>query len=240
MRRMFFLAITAVLVLSGVAPAADWPMFRGPDGDGMSRETGINKDWNQKPPKMLWQTPMGDDGYAGPSVALGKVFIIDHRGENDILRALDIRTGKTVWQYAYRDAAAAQFGWSHSTPTYNSGKVYALGRKGLLNCVDAKTGKKLWSRDLLNEFKGVMPVQYFTWSPFVDGNNVITCPGGPNAAVVALDKTTGRTIWSGGGSDESGYCAPQKATINGKAQYVIFAASSVMGVDPDTGKQIWS
>ncbi|MCL4500068.1 MAG: PQQ-binding-like beta-propeller repeat protein [Chloroflexi bacterium] len=241
MKRMVFLALVAMLILTGVmAYAADWPVFRGPNGDGISTETGINKSWNQKPPKKLWETDMHDNGYAGPSVAGGKVFIIDHRGDSDILRAIDITTGELAWQYAYKDASKDNFGFARSTPAVDSGRVYTLSRLGTVNCLDAKTGKKICSRNICKDFNGKKPNWDYAMSPFIDGNKIILVPGGPDACVVALDKTTGRTIWQGGGSDEPGYCTPQKATINGKQQYVIFAANSLMGVAPDTGKQLWS
>ena len=241
MRRAFFFVTVAVLTLAGAAAyAGDWPIFRGPNGDGISTETGINKDWNSKPPKMLWQTDMHDNGYAGAAVASGKVFIIAHRSDSDVVRAINLATGKLVWQYAYKDASKDAFGFARSTPSIANGRVYTLSRLGTVNCLDAKSGKKIWSRNICTDFKGKKPVWDYSMSPLVDGNKVILVPGGLDACVVALDKTTGRTIWQGGGSDEPGYCTPQKVTINGKPQYLIFAANSLMGVDPNTGKELWS
>ena len=91
-------SLLIVILLLTAAFAADWPHFRGPQADGISRETGINKDWNNRPPAQLWSVPMGDNGYAGPSAAAGKVFIIDHDKDNnkDIVRALDLATGNPV------------------------------------------------------------------------------------------------------------------------------------------------
>ncbi len=237
--------VTSFVILIGVwlsiaACASDWPQFRGPSANGISPDKGINKNWGQKPPKMLWQTPMGDDGYAGPSVAGGKVFIIDHKGkESDVVRAVDITTGKDVWHYSYPDTQGPNYGFSRATPAIDAGKVYVFGRMGLLTCLDAKTGKKVWSRDTFADFKGKKPGWLYAMSPVVDGNQVIVSPGGPDAGMVALNKVNGSTIWQGGGSDISAYATPIIATINGKRQYVVFTGVSMIGVDSKTGAVLW-
>lgn len=240
MRRTMLFALVLAICLPVAVCAADWAQFRGPNADGISPEKGIGKDWKQKPPKMLWKVAMSDDGYAGPSVAGGKVFIIDHTNGQDVVRAIDLGTGKAVWKYAYSDTDAPNYGYSRATPTVSAGRVYAHGRMGLLNCLDAKTGRKLWSRDLFTEFNGKKPTWLYAGSPVIDGNKVIMCPGGSNASMVALDKATGKTIWQGGGSDIPGYATPVIATIGGVRQYVVFTGVSVISVDAATGKLLWS
>ncbi|MBI2842526.1 MAG: PQQ-binding-like beta-propeller repeat protein [Armatimonadetes bacterium] len=241
MHRLAILLVLAVLCLSpGIVRGADWPQFRGPNADGISPEKLANKNWKQNPPKVLWKIPLGDDGYAGPSVAAGKLFIIDHKGNQDIVRAIDIKTGKDVWQFAYEDGEKPNYGFSRATPVINGNKVYALGRLGVLNCLDVKTGKKLWSRNICKEFDGKKPGWEYAMSPLVDGNKLILCPGGPNASVVALDKNTGKTIWKGGGSDVPGYATPVPLMTGGKKQYVTFTAVSLIGVDANDGTLLWS
>jgi outer membrane protein assembly factor BamB len=239
LRRLLIIAIVAAVLLSSAAFAADWPQFRGPSSNGISAEKGIAKTWNQAAPKMLWKTPLTDNGYAGPSVAGGKVFIIDHKGGQDIVRALDVKTGKEVWKYNYPDAEGDNYGFSRATPTVSGGRVYTIGRMGVVSCLDAKTGAKIWSRDTLADFKGNKPQWNYAMSPVIDGNKVIVCPGGPDASVVALDKTTGKTIWQGGGSDLPGYSTPVIATIDGKKQYVVLTGVSLIGVDAATGTLLW-
>ena len=236
------LALAALLstTLCATLSASDWPQFRGPNANGISTEKGINKTWNQMPPKLLWKTPMSDGGYAGPSIASGKLFILDHKDNQDIVRAIDIKTGVDVWTYAYPDADPANHGFSQATPTVSGGRVYTLGRMGLLNCLDAKSGKPLWSRNIFTDFKGTMPNWNYAMSVVIDGNKAVVCPGGAGAAVVALDKTTGKTIWQGGGSRVMDYSTPVVATINGKRQYVVISKTDLIGVDPDTGTDLWS
>ena len=240
MRRVLpLVGLLIVLLASKFAGAAEWPQFLGPSRNGFSPEKVVNRAWNRRAPKLLWKISMGDQGYAGPSVAAGSVFILDHQGDEDIVRALDIRTGKPRWEYRYRDARNNNYGFSRSTPTAARGKVYTISRLGQVTCLNAKTGKKVWSRNLTADFGGMKPNWDYSMSALVDGNNVIVCPGGRNAAVAALNADTGRTVWQGGGSDIPGYATPVAATLNGVRQYVVFTGKSMLGVNAGSGKLIW-
>jgi len=233
------LIVAALLALSTVVYASDWPQFRGPHANGISGET-INKDWQRQAPHKLWQVALTDRGYAGPSVALGKVFIIDHQGDKDIVRALDVNTGKDVWRYPYSDAASDNYGFARSTPTVDGNHVYTLSRQGQLLCLDAASGHKIWGRNIIADFHGKLPTWCLAGSPLIDENKVIVCPGGPDASVVALDKQNGHTLWKGGGSDAPGYATPLIATLNSTRQYVIFTAHSLLGLAPANGQTLWS
>lgn len=228
-----------LLVSCSLSLAADWPNFLGPDHNGVSPETGFNKDWQNKPPRVLWQTPLGDGGFAGPSVADGKVFIIDHSGDRDILKALDLETGRPLWQQYYPDTAKSNYGFARSTPSYSDGKVYAAGRLGQLVCCDAATGKGLWGKNLLRDFGGRNPQWDYAGSPLIDGDKLVVCTGAADGNVLALNKNTGETIWTGGNGDTAGYATPVKAQILGRDQYVVFAADSVEGVDAESGRLLW-
>ncbi len=236
-----FLVMLAIAGLgAALALAADWPQFRGPHADGMAPETGINKDWTAKPPKTLWTAPLTDGGYAGPSVADGKVFIIDHQGAQDVVRALDLNTGAELWRFAYDDAKGPNYGFSRATPTYDGGRLYTLGRFGLLNCLDAKTGQLRWSHNLMTDFGGQLPSWYYAMSPVIDGNALILCPGGAKGVLVALNKLTGETLWQNGGNYNASYATPVIATIEGKKQYLVFAQRNLISADAETGAPLWS
>lgn len=222
-----------------VQGGSDWPQFRGPKGTGISPETGINKNWSAKPPKLLWTADMHDGGYAGPSCAEGLVFIIDHQGSQDVVRAIGLADGKDRWTYKYDSPAQDNYGYARSTPSYSEGKLYTVSQLGLVNCLDAKSGKPIWSRNVQSDFGGKMPGWNYAGSPLVDGNKVILTPGGQNAGMVALDKNTGKTIWQGGSNAVPGYSTPNLATINGVKQYVVMYAKGVMGVDAASGKLLW-
>ncbi len=227
------------LCLPLVVFAADWPQFRGPQASGIAPDQGINKNWAQRPPQKLWEVALGDDGYAGPAVAGGKVYIIDHQGAQDVVRALDLATGQEIWRFSYADTAEENNGFARSTPLISEGKVYTFSRLGSIHCLDAETGAKLWSRNIQTDFGGQKPGHEYCMSPIVDGHRLILCPGGNNAAVVALDKNTGQTIWAGGGSDIPGYATPVVAEILGAKQYVVFTGVSLIGVAVDSGQLLW-
>ncbi|MBI3944869.1 MAG: PQQ-binding-like beta-propeller repeat protein [Armatimonadetes bacterium] len=237
-RRIGMLVVLGLAVPAGVF-AADWARFRGPQADGISAERGINKAWGKKPPRTAWKVAMSDQGHAGPAVAAGRVYIVDHQGTNDVVRALDLRTGKDVWRFSYPDPQPSNYGFARCTPTVTGGRVYTLSRFGLVHCLDAKTGKKIWSQDLVRAFRGKPPTWLYSASVLVDGNRVVVCPGGPGPAIVALDRSTGKVLWKGGGSDIAGYGMLAVATIGGKRQYVAFTGKSLIGVDPASGKTLW-
>ncbi|NPV47921.1 MAG: PQQ-binding-like beta-propeller repeat protein [Armatimonadetes bacterium] len=236
--------LTAVLLMGGLllanmGQAADWPRFGGPKGDFMAPDTGINQDWANRPPRVLWQTAMSDDGYAGPAVAGGKVYIIDHRGAQDVVRAIDLTTGQDVWTFVYDDPGDPNYGFARSTPCIDEGLVYTLSRNGLLHALDAANGTRLWSRDLRADFQGQKPQWDYTASPIVDGDRLVVVAGGPEASVVTLNKKTGETIWAGGGTFETGYATPVIATINEVKQYIVFTAKALTGVSAADGALLW-
>ncbi len=238
-----FLSLSLALAFFSAAVASDWPNFRGSQYDGFSDEKLPNKDWKTKPPKELWRIPMGDNGYAGPSVATGKLFIIDHKDARDVVRALDVKSGQKVWNYDYDDTDKEQgYGFAHSTPTYDAGRVYTLSALGMLHCLKADDGTLVWKCDIKAKYGGHWRGTNWGYagSPLIDGDKLIVCPGGIGASVVALDKNTGNEIWKGGGDDPPGYGTPVKATIGDKPQYVIFSGLAAMGVDADKGTKLWS
>jgi len=237
--RIWCRSVVLTALLTVTTFAADWPQFLGPNADGISPITGINKNWNDTPPGQLWRVAMSDDGYAGPSVASGRLFITDRNGDNAVVKAFNLKSGQLLWQYAYADPGRPNYGYARSTPVVDGNKVYTLSRSGLVNCLNVADGSKLWSRDIRADFSGKPPTWQYSNSLKIDGNLVLVQPGGENAAVAALDKTTGATIWAGGGSDRPGYATPVVAQLSGKKQYVIFTGANVMGLDPQTGSPLW-
>ncbi len=230
--------IVACAVASWTAWAADWPQFLGPEANGIAPDTGINKDWQAKPPAELWRMELSDDGYAGPSVAGGFLFIIDRKGNQDVVRAMDLNTGNQAWAYAYDDPGGANYGYARSTPVFSEGRLYTLSRNALLHCLDAETGEVIWAIDLRTEFGGQKPTWDYAISPLIDGEKIIVCPGGQTGCA-ALNKETGETIWTGGNGGPPGYATPVAAELGGLRQYVIFAGKELYGVDAETGRSLW-
>ena len=239
MRRLARLACVVWVSAVSVALADDWPQFRGPDADGISPETGINKDWAAKAPKELWKVELGDQGYGGPAVANGKVFIVDHSGNQDIVRALDFENGEEVWRYAYDESGGPNYGFNRATPTIVDGLVYTVSMKGVVNCLSEEDGKLVWTKSLVADFGGRSPTWGFASSAVVDDGKLILCPGGDGSSVVAVDCKTGELIWKSG-TDKPGYSTPVIATINDARQYLIFSASSINGYAAEDGKKLWT
>jgi outer membrane protein assembly factor BamB len=230
----------AVVAALPEAPAGDgWPSFRGPNRNGISSETGINKNWAAKAPRLLWQKPLSDDGYAGPACAMGMVFIVDHQGQNDIVRAWRLNDGGEVWTYSYPDASSSNYGFSRSTPAVANGMVYVVSRLGKVICLDAKTGRPVWQRDMVGEMGGQKPNWDYAGSPIVDGDRVVVTPGAADAGIAVLNAKTGATILKGS-SGVPGYSTPVVATIGGVKQYVAFLGKKICGIDHATGKELWA
>jgi outer membrane protein assembly factor BamB len=228
------------------APAAtsrgnstEWPRFQGPYGNSLAPAQEFGTNWNSQPPRKLWEVPMGDNGFAGPASAGGKVYILDHQGQEDVVRCLDLNSGTEAWTYRYAEGGGDNYGFSRATPCVSGGKVYTISRSGLVNCLNASSGQKIWSKSLASDLGGKAPQWLYAPSPIVDGNALIVVPGGGQGAVAALNKDTGSVIWQGGGSEACSYATPVPATIGGTKQYVIFGAKALFGVRASDGKQLW-
>ncbi|MFW6107895.1 MAG: PQQ-binding-like beta-propeller repeat protein [bacterium] len=240
MRKALLVVVTvAALALCAYGLAASWPYWRGPNKDGVSPETGFAGTWKEDAPEKLWQVAMHDGGYAVPSVADGKVLIIDHKGAEDIVRAIDLKTGKDVWAFSYPDSPRSNYGFARAAPVVDDGKVYTVSRLGLVHCLTLEDGEKQWAVNMKKEFGGRPPTWQYTASALIDGGWAIVVPGGKDACVAALHKETGKAIWAGGGSDKPGYATPVAATIDDVKQYVVFTAKNLIGVRAKDGKLLW-
>jgi len=204
----------------------------------MSAEKGINKDWKAKPPREIWRLDLANKGYSGPSVAEGKVFIIDRNGNQDVVRALALANGKQVWEFAYPEETGDNYGFARATPVYDGGRLYTLSAGGKVHCLNAADGKPIWNAHLQQQMGGRLPEWHYSMSVLVDGDVAVVCPGASGGSVVALNKADGRKIWSGG-SDIAGYATPVSATLQNVKQYVIFGGTSLFGLEASSGKPLW-
>lgn len=250
-RRFFTTGIALGLTASAfaaaaVALAADWPQFRGPDRTGVSKETGLLKSWPAEGPKLLWKAENLGEGHAAPSVAKGRIYGMGLRGEDEVVWALDERTGKEVW--GTRIAAGTslegrQGGYgSRATPTIDDDRLYTIGVAGDLVCLNLADGKLVWQKNLVSDFGGRVPTWGYSESPLVDGNNVIATPGGGSATLVALNKRTGEVAWKAQvpGGNRVAYSSALAADIAGQRQYIQFLAGGVVGVSARDGKHLWT
>lgn len=219
--------------------AQGWPHFGGPSSDFTIPGTLPSVDWSNTPPACVWRTPLTDKGYACPSVADGTVFIVDHNGSNDLVRAFALADGRELWRFAYPDTAIPANGFARAAPTWDEGRLYTLSRLGHLHCLDARTGQVVWQKHFIRDFGGQRPNHSFCAPPLVRESRLFLCTGGTNGCVVALDKRTGAPLWRGGTSDAPGHAIPVSAHLGGRDTLLCFSASALLALDPATGASFW-
>jgi outer membrane protein assembly factor BamB len=231
-----FFAALAVPVHAG-----DWPQWRGPSRDGISRETGLLSSWPKDGPKVAWKSTGLGEGYSGFSVSQGRIFTQGQRPGQEYVIALDTSTGKEIWEtvttsHVYEEGHGDG---PRGTPTIDGDRLYAEAADGTLVCLEAATGKKIWSVNFVENFGGHIPHWGYSESPLVDGNNLIVTPGGSQATVAALDKATGKAVWKSAQGDGAAYSSPIEAQTGDVRQFIVFTARGVMGVRASNGDFLW-
>jgi outer membrane protein assembly factor BamB len=219
---------------------ATWPQWRGVNRDGISKETGLLKEWPAEGPPLVWKATGAGRGYSSFSVANGRLYTMGLRGDREFIVAFDVATGKEVWATPHGSAAFRndRGDGPRGTPTIDGDRVYVLGGNGDLSVLEAKTGKILWSKNVLKEFGGSNIRWGISESPLVLGNKLLVNAGGPGASIVALNKTNGSVLWKSQ-SDEAGYSSAIPFEVNGGTQVVFFTAERAVGLDPNNGKLLW-
>jgi len=244
--------ISAVLVATTVAAPrftsiapTDSPQFRGMDRTGISKETGLLKSWPAGGPKLVWSAKGCGDAHATPSIVGNRIYGMGLRGDDEVIWAKDVKTGKDIWSTPIAKAIrldAPQGGnGSRSTPTVEGNRMYSIGVAGDVICQDTATGAIVWRRHLVKEFGGRVPTWGYSESVLIDGNNVIVTPGGAKS-IVALNKKTGEQVWVSNvpGRNDASYSSAILADVTGSRQIIQFLAGSVVGVDAASGKFLWN
>ncbi|MDD4019088.1 MAG: PQQ-like beta-propeller repeat protein [Kiritimatiellae bacterium] len=232
--------LLCLLVLAVLPAAADWPHLSGPTLDFHAAATAIGRDWKTFPPALVWKTALSDNGHACASCAKETIFIVDHLGTNDIVRALALADGKESWRYAYPDTHTYYHGFARATPTVYRDRVYTVSRMGLAHCLDATTGRLIWKIDFIKDLGGQAPNHGFTAPVGVWGDKAFLQPGGTNGNIVAVHQETGKLLWRGGNSEKPGYSLPVIVPFENTPTLLCYSANALMGLDPDTGSLLWT
>ncbi|MDB6019926.1 MAG: Pyrrolo-quinoline quinone [Pedosphaera sp.] len=240
----------AALIFALSAPAADWPQWRGPDRTGHVPAGAVMPTALPTEPKILWHLKIGD-GYASPVVAGGKVFYPDNKGGQEVLHAVDVTSGKEIWNAKIDQAFTDNHGPSgpRCTPLVDDGRVYAQSCRGELRCLKATDGSPLWQINFTTDFSAIFMGENGNalgasrhgnnGSPVIDGDHLLVNVGGTNGeSVVCFDKATGKVIWKSQ-NDQAGYAAPIIATIGGVKQLISFTVDGLMGLAAQDGKFLW-
>jgi outer membrane protein assembly factor BamB len=220
----------------------DWPQWRGPDRNGLSKETGLMKQWPASGPPRLWLISNLGPGYGTVAIKGGRIFLQTLVGRQSAVVSLNRSDGKLVWSRALGPGGNNDRGpGPRGTPTVDGDRVYVLTENGDLACLRAQDGVPLWQRNILREFNGRNISWDISESPLVDGNNVIVTPGGRGAGVVALDKMTGKTVWTSKElSDEAGYASVIVADVQGVRTLMTLTSRGGVGVRATDGKLMWN
>ncbi|MCX7806273.1 MAG: PQQ-like beta-propeller repeat protein, partial [Planctomycetota bacterium] len=242
---------------AGGAPApkggSEWPRYRGSNGDAVVEDAGIVPADLAAGFRKLWSVPLPDEPsadtgpsyaryntYSGPIVAGGRVYAPSKVGKNDVLSCLDAATGKLIWRHEFEvPVLKKEYGTGmRATPCVHGDYVYILSYWGHLSCLRREDGSLAWRRNLVEEYKGKLPPFGASASPVVLDGKLIVLPGGPGAAVAALDPATGRELWKSG-DGEPAYATPEAATVCGVRQILAFIAPGLVAFDAATGRELW-
>ncbi len=219
--------------------AEDWPQFLGPDRTGVSKDKlALVDSFPSAGPKVVWKSP-GGVGMSGIAIASGKAFTLANRGGKQVLLALNRIDGKELWSTPIAPAYKNQMGdGPRATPTVDLQAVYTFTGEGILSCNEVATGKLLWQYNPITEL-GAVPSEYgMSSSPIVVGNLVIAHAGAEGAAVIAVDKASGKIVWKAG-SGRPGYSSPALLNIAGQSQLVVLTGTMCLGLEPATGRVLW-
>lgn len=238
------LAGIAFFSLAAASFAADWPQYRGPHSDGTSSDR-ILKSWPTEGPRVVWRAPLGES-FGSFAVAKGKAYAFIERGGKEVCLALDAATGKELWATPVDKTIFEKQGGNgpRSTPAIDGGKVYLLGTYLKLACLDAATGKVVWTHDLQADFDGQNGTSGINkWgsasSPVVEGDLVLVAGGGQGQSILAFNKSTGAVVWKKH-SEKITHASPTPATIHGVRQVIFFTHSGLVSVEPKSGDILWT
>ena len=236
--------LPAVLCLASGGSGPTWAQWRGPARTGVASGLAARTAWPAAV-RPAWKAE-GGLGHSSPVVAESRVYLFARQGEDEVLQAFELATGKPLWRQAnpapYRVNPAA---FSHgpgpkATPVVAGGRVFTLGISGILSSYDAASGRVVWRKEFGKEFPSTWPIYGTAQSPLVDQGRVIAHVGGDgNGALTAFDVATGSMAWSWKG-DGPGYGSPVVADIAGTRQVVTLTEKMLVGVAADSGRLLWS
>lgn len=218
----------------------DFPQFLGPHRNATLAAPAFDTDWSNRPPGLLWRQPIGA-GWSSFAVIGDYCFTQEQRGEQEYVTCYKLKTGRLIW--AHSDPGRFSHPMSgdgpRATPTIDDGRVYTLGALGRLNCLDGRSGKRLWSHDIVEENKAALPQWGKSCSPLIVDNLVVVSAGGTDGrSLVAYDKQSGEMAWHAGDAPSS-YASPRIAELNGVRQILMVNAQSVAGHAPEDGRVLW-
>ena len=245
--RFLFILILSMSFAVFAEDRSVWPFFHGPQRNNLSTETGLIQSWPPDGPELLWTASSIGHGFSSVAIAEGRIFTAGMIDKQTYVTALDM-SGKKLWQRlngqswqaSERQPWAVPHAGSRGTPTIDGNTVYHLSEMGQLTAFDVLTGKGKWNKNLLKTFKAERPKYGLSESLLIYRNTIICCPGGAEGYVVALDKNSGRTLWTNKQiKDPVGYSSPIVARIDGIEQVLTMSAERIFSFEPAKGRILW-
>lgn len=247
--RLFFTLLATLLFLGPAAaedgpiaaPEPGWPQWNGPRRDGISRERGLLASWPEDGPKLLWKIDSLGSGWSSPIIVRDRLVITGDVDDNLVIFAFDLH-GKPQWKATNGRAWTGSFPGARACCAYSAGKLYHMNAHGRVACLDAASGKELWAVDVLDRFEA----KNITWAMseclLIDGERLIVTPGGAKALVAALDKTTGKTVWTSEplAGDRAGHGSPTLFQCGARRIVAGCSSKHGFGVSADDGKRLWT
>ena len=215
----------------------DWPQWRGPNRDGRSAETGLLKDWPAGGPALAWRATGAGEGYSSFATSQGRLYTLGARDGIEYVMAYDAASGKRLWERAHGTRFSNDRGdGPRATPTIDGNRVYAFGASGDLSALDAASGEPYWRVNVLKQYRGSNIQWGLSESPLVLEDRLLVNAGG---TIVALKKTDGTSIWTSQGG-EAGYSSAIAHKVGNVTEAIYFTSDRVVGVDVNSGQQLWS
>ncbi len=234
----------------GSAAAGDWPQWRGPNRDGHSTSTGLLQKWPEGGPKLVYKTDTIGPGYGSPAISGGRMIIVGAEnasktkpdGDTVVVYCLDPATGKEIWKTPIGSVKQEmnRGGAARGTATIAGELVYVVEPLGDVICLKAEDGKKVWSKSMVKDLGGAVPIWGYSESVLIDGDKLVCTPGGGKGTLAALDKKTGTFLWQSKEiTDGACYSSVILAEVDGVKQYIQQSVQGTFGVSVTDGKRLW-
>jgi len=239
----FLFLVPSSRIVAGLvaSPEPDWPQWRGPRRDGISDEKGLLPSWPPEGPKRLWKIDDLGKGWSSPIIFGKRLYITGDVGDDLVIYAFNL-DGTLQWKVKNGRAWKGPYPGARACCAYSEGRLYHMNAHGRTVCLDAASGQELWAVDILDRFEA----KNITWALseclLVDGPRLIVTPGGKKALMAALDKRSGRTVWTTEplGDDQTSHCSPILFRFAGRRIIASCSSAHGFGVDADTGNLLWA
>ncbi len=238
-KNMFLIGLCFYLLVTNSFANENSSQWRGPNRQGIFYESGLLNQWPENGPTLIWSFEGLGAGHSSPGIANERVYINGMPDSIGVLYSFDLK-GNLLWQKEYGEEWHVNYTGTRSTPLVVDRMVYLVSGMGEVFCFNAENGEMVWTVDLLTKFDGKNIQWGIAESLLIDGDNLICSPGGEEHNVVALNRYTGKTVWTSKGFGEpSAYCSPVLVVHNKTRLVVTMTETSVIGIDADTGEYYW-